>query len=86
MRGKLGMVSPYVVFGGLIPAHAGKTAAQMVQAIKSGAHPRACGENLRSYLNPCGYPGSSPRMRGKPARRARFVIALRLIPAHAGKT
>ena len=52
----------------LIPAHAGKTAAQMVQAIKSGAHPRACGENRAWLAWPGIGPGSSPRMRGKQLR------------------
>ena len=31
-------------------------------------------------------PGSSPRMRGKPSGVLGFLQALRLIPAHAGKT
>ena len=50
------------------------------------AHPRVCGENGFTALIGAGSAGSSPRVRGKPARRARFIIALRLIPACAGKT
>ena len=71
---------------GLIPAHAGKTMRETLSRPAEWAHPRACGEN--HLLKPRGIQpmGSSPRMRGKHAKRSREPQAHRLIPAHAGKT
>ena len=50
------------------------------------AHPRAGGENVEKLLSGVGDFGSSPRGRGKPARRRRRHRRGRLIPARAGKT
>ena len=71
---------------GLIPAHAGKTSYAARVDPRTGAHPRACGENRIRQQTVCTCAGSSPRMRGKPPRRARTAQTWRLIPAHAGKT
>ena len=86
MRGKPGRGRIRRPGLGLIPAHAGKTLADVVRAIVGGAHPRACGENGGTGADLFGFAGSSPRMRGKP--RLATVSAMRsgLIPAHAGKT
>ena len=50
------------------------------------AHPRSRGENDQTLASmPC-VPGSSPLTRGKHLREALIAAAVRLIPAHAGKT
>ena len=71
---------------GLIPAHAGKTAARDSQSGAVEAHPRACGENHQERRANLAVTGSSPRMRGKPALANLASQSSRLIPAHAGKT
>ena len=86
MRGKLGMVSPYVVLGGLIPAHAGKTRFSSSASPSPPAHPRACGENVATSHAYLRSHGSSPRMRGKLRRSREKLPDVGLIPAHAGKT
>ena len=86
MRGKR-LKHPMLESGtGLIPAHAGKTTPRQVRRPWRTAHPRACGENASPELRKAGGAGSSPRMRGKPARRSRSSTSAGLIPAHAGKT
>ena len=72
--------------GGLIPAHAGKTLGTNWEGRQFGAHPRSRGENKRTALHLDSYPGSSPLTRGKRKRELLLSPALRLIPAHAGKT
>ena len=49
-------------------------------------HPRACGANRRTAARNLARVGSSPRMRGKPARARRSTRSRRIIPAHAGQT
>ena len=49
-------------------------------------HPRACGEHLCLCLCICIFIGSSPRMRGTPARSILVITRMRFIPAHAGNT
>ena len=72
--------------GGLIPAHAGKTAADLVVADEATAHPRSRGENLSWCEVQFRHPGSSPLTRGKLSPAGHWRRAARLIPAHAGKT
>ena len=71
---------------GLIPAHAGKTADWQRENGGKAAHPRSRGENpVTGFLGvPCR--GSSPLTRGKHGNRPDAGRAIRLIPAHAGKT
>ena len=71
---------------GLIPAHAGKTLQKQNPQTRARAHPRACGENLGKISPPLSRAGSSPRMRGKLPPFQIETTAVRLIPAHAGKT
>ena len=52
--------------GRLIPACAGKTVRRSQCRGPHGAHPRACGENLRVRVPSGALLGSSPRVRGKP--------------------
>ena len=71
---------------GLIPAHAGKTAAMARAAPSSEAHPRSRGENCCMARLMFSAPGSSPLTRGKHLKPGMPLRYSRLIPAHAGKT
>ena len=71
---------------GLIPAHAGKTIAQVMGLKIFRAHPRSRGENTAAGLPAAGAGGSSPLTRGKPDMHKVRIFEQRLIPAHAGKT
>ena len=85
-RGKLVPWPAYHSAARLIPARAGKTSARRPGRLCSPAHPRAGGENPVGME---GWPvetGSSPRGRGKPTVKNLRTMAMRLIPARAGKT
>ena len=85
-RGKRVGAGVGVGFTGLIPAHAGKTLAELFSSITGWAHPRSRGENgpvTRRGHHP---EGSSPLTRGKRALQATPQPDNGLIPAHAGKT
>ena len=86
MRGKLPPLLPEVMEGRLIPAHAGKTSRVYRSGLRRRAHPRACGENIRTCPERGIARGSSPRMRGKPQTETGAPFWPWLIPAHAGKT
>ena len=86
MRGKLWHALFLFARFGLIPAHAGKTQRWNEPTYCYWAHPRACGENTFPREDGGADGGSSPRMRGKPPRFQLTAHAVRLIPAHAGKT
>ena len=85
-RGKLLAIEPLEVRGRLIPAHAGKTRCRRASCLPTPAHPRSRGENPPAVAWRAWSDGSSPLTRGKQRRTRVGVIALRLIPAHAGKT
>ena len=70
----------------LIPAHAGKTRRGSHPGRTSAAHPRSRGENSAKKWGARPTEGSSPLTRGKLCAKLKEVDALRLIPAHAGKT
>ena len=86
MRGKPSPSKLMRQFGGLIPAHAGKTIRVLMGLSPNWAHPRACGENRLGLRGRGSILGSSPRMRGKPAEADYVELLGGLIPAHAGKT
>ena len=86
VRGKLWNFRTAPLLTGLIPACAGKTAAELPAAELRPAHPRVCGENLLRLLTSLVRIGSSPRVRGKQILSAMSRLLLRLIPACAGKT
>ena len=71
---------------GLIPAHAGKTRAWRAPGRRERAHPRSRGENVVLRQLSGVQAGSSPLTRGKRLAPTPEAPALRLIPAHAGKT
>ena len=85
-RGKLGLAHRVRGFGGLIPAHAGKTEGDVPAGCGHGAHPRSRGENYWWRRRARGRGGSSPLTRGKPGGQRDGYASGRLIPAHAGKT
>ena len=85
VRGKFGVAFTILWNTGLIPARAGKIAESAAQRAPHKAHPRACGENLGDGLADSVTQGSSPRVRGKCARRGGRGWDRRLIPARAGK-
>ena len=70
----------------IIPAHAGQTSSSPSICQQRPDHPRACGANQAAGLNAGILGGSSPRMRGKPARGLSRKGRPRIIPAHAGQT
>ena len=71
---------------GLIPAWAGKTCGGALARCCVRAHPRVGGENRWRELPDLYSHGSSPRGRGKLARRWSTPRRRGLIPAWAGKT
>ena len=85
-RGKPGVGGADRVRRGLIPAHAGKTLRRPSATSGPRAHPRSRGENQDDSAPVDNVPGSSPLTRGKPRRTSYALAAIRLIPAHAGKT
>ena len=86
VRGKPRQFGAAIRRGGLIPACAGKTLGARGSRLTSTAHPRVCGENKLIWRRGFKRRGSSPRVRGKPLGDAQAVLAVRLIPACAGKT
>ena len=85
-QGKQVSVTRHRHHRGLIPAHAGKTAAPAWTPGGRPAHPRSGGENWSLRPSHLWMWGSSPLTRGKRARRWLAGWAGGLISAHAGKT
>ena len=85
-RGKLAPRAQAVAPIGLIPALAGKTPGSPRRWRRTGAHPRAGGENHENVGLEKTVGGSSPRWRGKLRAQDRSAHHLGLIPALAGKT
>ena len=85
-RGKLVSVTALLAVIGLIPARAGKTRCSRARVRRFRAHPRAGGENVIGTFVAGFKTGSSPRGRGKHAALLERHVAVRLIPARAGKT
>ena len=86
MRGKLFCVLQHFRRHRITPAHAGKTLNLPIQMTNAQDHPRACGENYKTFRELFGRRGSPPRMRGKPHEEITSCYAKRITPAHAGKT
>ena len=86
MRGKLALTATNHVQSRITPAHAGKT--QKLHFIRCcfKDHPRACGENCQIVAQALEILGSPPRMRGKRQLMRYIICAMRITPAHAGKT
>ena len=71
---------------GIIPAHAGLTAARNRRGPQDWDHPRACGAHPRHHQGFCREQGSSPRMRGSRHTIISWLAVAGIIPAHAGLT
>ena len=85
-RGKREILGGDLRGGWLIPAHAGKTLGEGLEAGYERAHPRSRGENIQTCVQVAADLGSSPLTRGKPLIGAKGTPSVGLIPAHAGKT
>ena len=86
MRGKRSIWLNYANAMRITPAHAGKTPTILPIVPKAPDHPRTCGENIQPCIIDSNFHGSPPHMRGKPTHGKGASIALRITPAHAGKT
>ena len=86
MRGKPTQTQCCPPISRITPAHAGKTFSLPGSRALRPDHPRACGENYRSYKSFVRQRGSPPRMRGKLVLNRDHAVPLRITPAHAGKT
>ena len=71
---------------GLIPAHAGSTAAHRRFPVMCAAHPRSRGEHFEAVGDTVGRVGSSPLTRGALLIGLSIRSRMGLIPAHAGST
>ena len=69
----------------LIPAGAGSTLVVNIRRCFCTAHPRWCGEHRYVPSGKCTMSGSSPLVRGAPARQPTPGAMARLIPAGAGE-
>ena len=85
-RGKRFLGRERASWGGLIPAHAGKTLGGLGALFSMQAHPRSRGENPDRLSDSQLNRGSSPLTRGKPCDWSLPGRTGGLIPAHAGKT
>ena len=70
----------------ITPACAGKTLSPALRVSAPTDHPRVCGENIISCAPRIGSHGSPPRVRGKRDTGEQKACAMRITPAHAGKT
>ena len=71
---------------GIIPALAGNTSHRSNTTARGRDHPRACGEHFSATICSHWLEGSSPRLRGTPARGLGCRVAAGIIPALAGNT
>ena len=86
MRGKRRFCGAPASIQRITPAHAGKTKALIAFSTTPTDHPRTCGENLLSCKKTTPSDGSPPHMRGKRLASGHTALAVRITPAHAGKT
>ena len=70
----------------IIPADAGSTWAASSRALKTGDHPRRCGEHGARAGTCRTWGGSSPQMRGALFLKFCNAFQIRIIPADAGST
>ena len=85
-RGKRPKCQKLSATRGNIPAHAGKTGADVWAGSSGEEHPRARGENSPHTCDSRRPAGTSPRTRGKRHGDFGKIQGIRNIPAHAGKT
>ena len=85
MRGKAAVEDRPDHFGGITPAHAGKSIAPRAAVHEVRDHPRPCGEKWYAFSNRSALAGSPPPMRGKGAGLTTVRHRTGITPAHAGK-
>ena len=86
VRGQLGFERGLPAFGRIIPARAGPTTVDLLDARGKADHPRSCGANNGSMNSGVKSSGSSPLVRGQPAAVFGQIVGDRSIPARAGPT
>ena len=86
MRGKGVVQLQLLCHVRITPAHAGKRNPRCSVLSIGGDHPRTCGEKLPSKFPQFVISGSPPHMRGKAKAYLKARFALRITPAHAGKS
>ena len=86
MRERLWRPRRYGRKAGITPAHAGKTCSGSWCGSGSGDHPRACGKDFFVFGALYLHVGSPPRMRERQQQQKYPQHAIRITPAHAGKT
>ena len=86
MRGEGLNIIRILVCRRITPAHAGRRQYAELANNKGEDHPRACGEKLSTALKRRQRTGSPPRMRGEENPVTAGLLALRITPAHAGRS
>ena len=86
VRGKRRATGGIAGVTGSIPACAGETAECWIARRPTAVYPRVCGGNTDGFSPANRGRGLSPRVRGKPNRRAWCSCTARSIPACAGET
>ena len=86
MRGKVTTVFCTCPLARITPAHAGKSVARALVALRGEDHPRPCGEKVVCVCAHLLLPGSPPPMRGKAPDEPTVYGGFRITPAHAGKS
>ena len=85
MRGKACLCRCALLYDGITPAHAGKSAWVGESKNDQTDHPRTCGEKKLMLLVFRAVTGSPPHMRGKALCYAVVDSIVGITPAHAGK-
>ena len=85
MRGKVCLLDHVLSSARITPAHAGKSLAMRITRVRSGDHPRPCGEKRISGMRFTRARGSPPPMRGKGSYVVSTSVDTGITPAHAGK-
>ena len=86
VRGQLGFERGLPAFGRIIPARAGPTTVDLLDARGKADHPRSCGANRHDQIVGILHGGSSPLVRGQLPNPRTQIINPRIIPARAGPT
>ena len=86
VRGSRSCKSPRAIYDGIIPAGAGLTSGDGVDANPAEDHPRGCGAHLPAPVSNVLGAGSSPRVRGSQCFLRIYERERRIIPAGAGLT
>ena len=85
MRGKVNIAPKWNYCYRITPAYAGKSKTFTHIDVRTGDHPRVCGEKLNTRLYTFRVAGSPPRMRGKGPATTGTAQSVRITPAYAGK-